>query len=332
MDLEIAKNIVFSTLEGKATTMQQKMVEEWLADPQNMELYFKWLEEWEKNNPQFLPDTEQAYQTFLAKTSLEKESKSFTLTKNNAPKKFTNRRLWLGIAASVALLFASVGIFFKDQIIYKEYKTAFAEVQNITLPDKSTVVLNANSSLKVPRFGFGTETREVFLQGEAEFSVTHTIDNKRFIVRTPDKLKVEVLGTEFVVYSRPRGTKVALHKGKVQLHQEESKQKPLEMKVGDVVTVDKKGTFQLQSTKNALANNSKAWKEHSFSFESTSLQEIAYQVEENFGVKVQISDYQLSKRQISGDYKAESAEELLKAIAEILGVEVSKNDELLIIN
>ncbi len=327
MDNNIAKNIVFSTLEGKATTMQQQMVEEWLAESQNIELYFKWLEEWEKENPQFLPDTDQAYQTFLSKTNLQVTENKLNTAKNINQKHFIIRKLWVGIAASLVLLLASLGVFFKDQILYKEYQTAFGEVQNITLPDKSTVVLNANSSLKVPRFGFGTETREVFLQGEAEFSVTHTIDNQRFIVRTPDKVKVEVLGTEFVVYTRQRGTKVALHKGKVQLHKEESKQKPLEMKVGDVVTVDKKGTFNLQSAKTTLANNSKAWKEHSFSFERTPLQEIAYQIEENFGVKVQISDNELAKREISGDYKADNAEELLKAIAEILGVEVERQNE-----
>ncbi len=325
MEFDIAKNIIFNTFEGKATSMQQKMVEDWLAKPENTELYFKWLEEWERETPQFLPDNEQAYQTFLSKTILTTHENKLTVEKQITSKGGFVRSLWFKFAASVVFL---IGIGFwllKDQILFKEYKTSFGEMKNITLPDESTVILNANSSLKVPRFGFGKSTREVFLQGEAEFSVKHTIDNQNFLVKTPDQLVVEVLGTEFLVYARQRGTKVALHKGKVQLHSLKEKQaKVLAMKAGEVVTVDKKGVFKLQAEENVEVH--KAWQEHQFVFDHTSLQEIAYKIEENFGVKIQITDSLLAQRTITGTYQAQSAEELLQALEAILDVQVIKEN------
>jgi transmembrane sensor len=325
MEFDIAKNIIFHTFEGKATPMQQKMVEEWLAKTENTELYFKWLEEWEKETPQFLPDGEQAYQTFLSKTDMALDEGKLAAGKQIASRRGSIKTFWFRFAASIAIILG-VGLWLsKEQILFKEYKTSFGEIKNITLPDESTVILNANSLLRVPRFGFGKSTREVFLQGEAEFSVTHTIDNQNFLVKTPDQLVVEVLGTEFLVYARQRGTKVALHKGKVQLHSLKEKQdKVLAMKAGEVVTVDKKGTFKLQVEENVEVY--KAWQAHQFVFDHTSLQEIAYKIEENFGVKIQITDSLLAHRTITGTYQAQSVEELLQALEAILDVRVIKEN------
>ncbi|TAG49514.1 MAG: iron dicitrate transport regulator FecR, partial [Runella slithyformis] len=192
MEFDIAKNIIFNTFEGKATPMQQKMVEEWLAKTENTELYFKWLEEWERETPQFLPDNEQAYQAFLSKTSLATHENKLIAEKQITSKSHFGKSLWFKFVASIVFF---IGFWLlKDQILFKEYKTSFGEIKNITLPDESTVILNANSSLRVSRFGFGKNTREVFLQGEAEFAVKHTIDNQNFLVKTPDQLVVEVLG------------------------------------------------------------------------------------------------------------------------------------------
>lgn len=325
MDLEIAKNIVFSSFEGKATPMQQKLVEAWLAKTENMELYFKWLEEWEQETPQFLPDIEKAYEGFLSKTASMAEQSNLTVEKQSSLRKSFIYSSWFRFAASIAF-FIGIGLwFFKDKIQFEEYTTSFGEVSNITLPDGSTVIINANSSLKVPRFGFGKSTREVFLQGEAEFSVKHTADNQNFLVKTPDALVVEVLGTEFLVYTRKRGTKVALHKGKVQLHTIKNKQeKVIEMKAGEVVTMDKKGDLKLQAEKNVAV--AKAWQEHQFIFDHTSLQEVAYKIEENFGVSVEITDTVLAQREITGTYQAQNVEELLEALKEVLNVQVMKQN------
>jgi ferric-dicitrate binding protein FerR (iron transport regulator) len=70
------------------------------------------------------------------------------------------------------------------------------------LPDNSTVILNANSSLRYQENWEAELLREVWVDGEAFFSVVHTHNHQRFRVNVTDDLKVEVLGTEFNVKDR----------------------------------------------------------------------------------------------------------------------------------
>jgi ferric-dicitrate binding protein FerR (iron transport regulator) len=312
MELVLAKHLAVSTFTGTTTPMQQQLIEQWLAEPAHQELYYRWLEEWEQANPQFLPDTGRAYQTFLAKTSTP-----LAQAKPLAPARPLRGWRWQ-VAATLALLLVAGTWWGWEAIWYQTYQTAYGQVRTVALPDQSTVVLNANSHLRVPRFGFGARTREVYLRGEAEFSVRHLPQHQRFLVHTPDGLVVEVLGTEFGVYARPRGTKVALHHGRVQLHA--PAQPVVAMKPGEVATVDAKGGLHLQPQP-VLKPAAKAWQEHTFGFDNTPLQDITYQIEEHFGVKVQV-DLALAQRRLSGEFQASNADELLQAVAQVLGVRV----------
>ena len=84
----------------------------------------------------------------------------------------------------------------------------------IRLPDSSTVVLNAGSTLRYP-FPFESAKREVVLHGEGYFSAQH--DAKRpFHVRA-NNVDVEDVGTRFVVsaYSSSPATQVVAVEGAV---------------------------------------------------------------------------------------------------------------------
>ncbi len=310
-------------LSGNATPLQRKLMEEWMAaDPANVEQFYEWVEEWETEHPQVFPDSEQAWEKFAAQLDTP-QTKS--LAGRTIPLKkthFWTQNRWLGwVAASVVL--AITFVFTKDTIFYTSYQTAYGEIKTIQLEDGSRVVLNTHSLLRVPRFGFATGTREVFLEGEAEFSVTHKPDNQHFLVHTPDQLEVEVLGTEFVVYSRSKGSQVVLTKGKVQLRSLQSpKDKPLVIKPGDVVTVDRKGTFSVQSIPST--QNYTAWKEHRFVFDHTSLREVATLIEENFGVSVELLDSALYDRTLTGTFRAENASEMLQALSELMNLTIQK--------
>ncbi len=92
--------------------------------------------------------------------------------------------VWKVAAAFIGMLFlAGIGWWYYDyEIRTALYATTFGEVKNITLPDGTGVVLNANSSLRVSDNTSEDSVREVWLEGEAFFSVTHTPDHQRFIV------------------------------------------------------------------------------------------------------------------------------------------------------
>ena len=197
-----------------------------------------------------------------------------------------NRPFWLA-AASVVLVIVLAGLLFRNQIIYQTYTTAFGETRSLTLDDGTSVRLNANSSLRVPRWGFGRTSREVLLMGEADFSVTHTPDDQKFVVKTVKDFEVVVLGTEFTVFARNRGARVLLNKGKVQLHYQENKiARQVTMKPGDLVTLDPENHIALKMRKQPqlppIGN------EKRFVFEETTLEEVAYMLEENYGLQVEI--------------------------------------------
>lgn len=336
MKSQLSKNSAFTYFSGNATPLQKKLMEEWLREEQNREQFYQWLEEWETESPQVMPNSEKAMNAFLARIeNAEAHANSQedrTLEEvERLPARPWRMRWW--IAAALVLLCLATAWQTRDVLLYQTYETAYGEIKAIRLDDGSAVTLNAHSALTVPRFGFGASTRQVSLKGEAEFIVAHTPNHQRFLVHTPTGLEVEVLGTEFVVNTRAKGTKVALHKGAVRLRSLQAKaQKPLLtlMHPGDVVLVDRQGNVNLQSGQVTAAYS--AWKEHRFVFDQTSLQEIADQMHENFGWQVRIPDSALASRTIAGAFKADTPDELLQVLSELLGFHVTKQGKQVILS
>lgn len=314
MKPELSKHMITRSFEGRVTPLQQTLIAEWLDQPVNVDLYFQWLEEWERANPQFLPDTERGYERSLQGVQLQAEPVIRVMPQ-------LNRGRWL-LAASVLLtLLAGLGWIGRDAILRVEERTAYGEVKTLTLPDGSRVVLNANTRLKRSRWNFGAGTREVWLTGEAEFSVRHLTGHQPFIVHTTNGLNVRVLGTEFVVYSRSRGSRVVLNKGRVQLDADQNTRlKPLIIRPGDVATLSAQGHFTLRHHQSVPVHT--AWKDHRFTFENTPLTEVAYRITEQFGVTVEIPDTTLANRKLGGTFKAETAAELLAVVAQMLDAAV----------
>ncbi len=318
MSQEIYKQAVTALFDGRATPLQKALIGEWLVDIANQELYFLWLEEWELQNPQIITDSDFAYQRLPNPNVADSPIETTLLPLKN------RINIWGWLVASIIILLAGSGYLFREAIWYEQYETAFGEIRTVNLSDGSQVMLNANSTLKVSRFGFGKNSREVLLNGEAEFIVRHLPNHQRFIVRTPDQLEVQVLGTEFMVYSRARGSKVVLNKGKVQLRSLKSQDtKPLVITTGDIVTISTQGQLTLKHNQSLAIHSD--WKDHRFTFDNTTVAEIAYQITERFGVQVVISDSLLANRTLGGTFKAETAEQFLQVMADILEVKIIRN-------
>ena len=52
----INQAILMNHFSGNATLLQKKLIEEWLAVPENVEYYYECLNEWENKNAQFVAD------------------------------------------------------------------------------------------------------------------------------------------------------------------------------------------------------------------------------------------------------------------------------------
>ncbi|GAB4038369.1 FecR family protein [Spirosoma jeollabukense] len=316
MKTQVSKETLFTYFAGRATALQKQAIDEWAKDSINREVFFECLAQWESQNPQFVADDRKALERHRQRM-LDQQTEPATAELPALEEPVTYQippvgMRWM-IAASVSLLLVVGGLFFKDELLYTTYSTAFGETRTVKLTDGSQVTLNANSSLRVPRFGFGQKTREVVLLGEADFSIRHLPNHQRFVVQTNKNFEVVVLGTEFLVNTRERARKVVLNKGKVQLlYQEGKTSKQLMMKPGNLVTFDQKGRINLKQTPNPQEFTS--WKEHRFVFDGTTLAEIGTLFKENYGIELQIPDKTLAQWTISGAFKAYSAEELIETI------------------
>ncbi|MCA0228918.1 MAG: FecR domain-containing protein [Bacteroidetes bacterium] len=323
MKRDISKELIFSHFAHKSSPLQRKMIDEWLQTEANEEQYFAWLEEWENTHPQYLPKSEAALENYEAFLEANPHSQLPTEMPASESVVSSNRRYWFRwlAAASVVLVLGGVGWLFRSSLLYQTYQTAFGETKSVRLPDGSKVTLNANSLLRLPRFGFGTKNREVFLKGEASFSVTHTPDHQKFVVKTNKQFEVVVLGTEFSVYARQRISKVVLSKGKVQVRYQQGRtQKQIVLTPGDLVTLDRENNMDKKAVSHP--QNYAAWEQKRFVFEETSLQDVAYLLQENYGLEVEIKDKELSERVIMGSFRAENVDQLLQSISELLDISV----------
>ncbi|MDH7463907.1 FecR domain-containing protein [Chitinophagaceae bacterium 26-R-25] len=260
-----------------------------------------------------------------------------------AIQKEKSRIVWLRpmlVAASFLLVAAtSVWLFLKheNQNVYlTEVKTVSGEIKRITLPDGSTVVLNANSVLKVPKVWRDNGKRNVWIEGEAYFTVAKKkVSADIFIVHTKD-VDIEVLGTKFNVNTRNDQSTVALEEGKVQLAVKDiapskagKKELPVVMKPGEVAVVNKNDVVKLDA--DSTINMYSGWAHNEFHFNYTSMPEVARLIQDTYGYGVVISDSTLWRVKISGEFRAGNIEDMAKVLEVILKKKITIKDKTLVI-
>lgn len=330
MNEGMTKERLFDYFAGKATALERSQIDAWSRDSAHERQFYDWLDEWERAHLQYTADEPAAldrYRSFLAANPAGAVPAPPTAVPARSSWFISRRTGWWAVAASVAI---GIGLFgFSGQLLTKTYTTGYGETRTLNLPDGSTVTLNANSSLRLSRFGFGraafgSPSREVRLRGEALFSVAHTPTHQRFVVQTDNGPEVVVLGTEFTVFARPRGTRVVLNRGRVAVRYQppDHQLQQVTMRPGDRLFLSRQGDVRHQHAP-ALPTGP-AWADHRFVFEQTPLNEIAATLGETYGLRVEIADGQTGQLTLSGAYPARNADELLSIIAEVLNLTITR--------
>jgi transmembrane sensor len=252
------------------------------------------------------------------------QSRNSTVDKKVVDEKKGKSFGWLKVAASLLLFVAAVFIYFlRPQTDFYTVKTNYGETKKITLPDGSKVVLNANSILKYKK----ENTREVWIQGEAFFSVVHTKNNEKFLVRTLDNLSVQVLGTTFNVYNRKSKVKVVLNSGKIKLQLEGKSD--VVMKPGELAEF--KNSEQTYYIKDVDPSIYTSWTNKKLIFKNTPVREIAKLIEDTYGVEVIVSEARLNNQKVSGTIINENLDGLLYAVSETVEMKVLKEKDRIIL-
>jgi ferric-dicitrate binding protein FerR (iron transport regulator) len=233
---------------------------------------------------------------------------------------------WLKIAAAFTLIAVCTGWFFlsntKDNAPDGIETVANAnEARYIQLPDGSSVILNAGSTLEFPE-SFNEKVREVYLAGEGYFDITHD-PSREFIVHT-GKLKTTVLGTAFNIqaYSGQGNITVTVTRGKVRVS--DDKKDFGIVNPNEQITFDSGHNFERQVITDS--HTVTAWMEKDIYFNDVTLQQVVDQLEKRFGKEIEITNDQIKNCRFTATFiKGEDIEQMLRIICEFNGAAFEKN-------
>lgn len=261
------------------------------------------------------------------------------LHEDPVPHVHSGKKWALSIAATI-LLFVAGWFVWQDRQQLEDanwmvFTTKYGEKRKVTLPDSTIVILNGNSTLKIPAIWDESTSRTVWLEGEGYFEVSRsqTPDMAYFIVHT-NSMDVKVLGTKFNIDAYKVKATVALKEGSVEVlykddRLKENKQTVLQMKPGEVVTVAPSAAPVVSSTiTDAVAD----WTSNEYHFEYTRLHEIGEMINERFGYTMKFSDDLLQNRSMNGHLHASDLDELLYALEITLNITIEKKDKELVVS
>lgn len=260
----------------------------------------------------------------------EVETGGARVVKMNSYKKLR----WIAAIFLGLLLVAGGTYYFNWQNAEVAIATNYGEMKTIDLPDGSSVILNAHSSIRYLKHWRNDRPRKVNLQGEAFFKVNHLNKNpgkikesERFIVTTAD-LNVEVLGTTFDVKSRHGQTDVILESGKVRVAFNQGKQKDVTMIPGEMITYSS-STHALYRTVTEPAVET-AWIDKKLILDNITVNKIIRYLEDNYGYRVELSDTAIGSKKMEGTLMLDNLQDILFVLSTSLDIKIEKKDSTLL--
>ncbi len=193
----------------------------------------------------------------------------------------------------------------------------------ITLPDGSTIKLNANSRLEYPEHFSGTN-RKVKLSGEAYFDVIHDASHP-FLVEI-NNVEVEDLGTSFNISAYPGKAQLVVNvvTGSVRLSD-------TNQHVTTVLTAGSSGKFLTETGKitvsNELSPNFLSWITQELSFRHTPLSKVFEELENIYHVPIVIADSEITTISYTANFDKFKIEDIVNIIAKTHHLSVKKQGE-----
>lgn len=247
----------------------------------------------------------------------------------------------LKYAAVIAFIFALGIIGFRSftanrqsaEVVWNTVEAPYGSRSKVTLADGTQVWLNAGSELKYAS-SFGLRDREVYLTGEAYFSVTHS--KKQFVVNT-SYIEVRVHGTEFNVkaYKEEKYVQTTLVKGSVSIvkkYPTRSGKHKITLKPNQTATFNILSKAQGAGLEKRQEANGKgkaeelevatninpvlytSWKDTKWLIEGERLSSLAKKLERRYNVIISFESKSLEKYRFTGTLTDETLDQVLHVI------------------
>lgn len=242
--------------------------------------------------------------------------------------------IWFGVSARSGRSHAV-------PVTMSEVVTRRGEHARLRLPDGTEVVLAPASSIRYTS-DYGVRHREITLDGEALFTVTHDAE-RPFLVRTRHAMATD-LGTTFVVraYATDPATDVVVAEGSVHIARLQeyipgvdiarrtpevspfpSHDSSVVLGAGDFVRISQDGMLRVR--RHIATDPYFAWVNGRLAFDGATLADAASQLGRWYDITVVIADSAIGQRHLTGSYDEESWGDVVRLIAASLDVRVERS-------
>ncbi|GHT76561.1 iron dicitrate transporter FecR [Bacteroidia bacterium] len=225
----------------------------------------------------------------------------------------------ISIAASLLILISlTIGWFKTNQatpaeVLYSDVTTSYGETKIVTLPDGTTVTLNACSHISYLN-QFENNERRVKLEGEAYFQVTRN-EKQLFIIIT-NQFDVNVLGTEFNIkaYQNDEIYAVNVNSGKVQVEMPEA---TIRLVAEEHLAIDLLNDSYSKYKENQPVAG---WRKGYLHFNKAPIRDVANELERIYHCSIEFAPDQVFDNLISGEHANPNLESVLKSIEYTSGI------------
>lgn len=323
--------IIIRYLDGTATDSDKEQLLTWLKESdKNLHSYSEFRDVWfaSQSNSSVHSDMEKALKRLEKRIKGKESEKKINIV---SPYNFYKTAR---VAAFFTLLFI-IGITFyhigrnvtkKDILILNHLITDSGSKRCFVLPDSTIVWLNSNSKLEYPTT-FSESSREISLEGEAYFEVSHDV-NKPFHVHAGD-MDIEVLGTHFSVENYPdkKGVEAVLAEGRIKVTGSEIPV-PLVLEPGELIRYDKSNKQTV--VKKVDAENYISWIQNELTFDNAKLADIVMNLKKWYSIDIECDSSIGQNLSMSFTlHKGEDLDEILKAMTLIIPVRYYWKDNVL---
>jgi len=326
MSPAITQELFTAYVQGTASATDAAAVRAWLAQPASQLLAQYWMgQHWEElaAQPTALAD-EPNFEALLGQV----HGRLGLGQSRQLPAAAPAWRRWAAAAAVAGTVLggSSWWLYSQRPVAAQQIATAYGQTRTVQLPDGSSVVLNGHSTLRYPATWAVGKPREVWLDGEAYFSVQHQADNQRFLVHTTAGFNVEVLGTKFTVSRRRNQGRVVLLSGKVRVHFENRQQPDVVLKPGELVETREVQPAQPVVTAYRAVHTAPyaSWKDAQLVLDETSIAELATRLQDTYGLEVVVATPELNQRRVTGTVPVRDLTVLLQSLEEIFHLQATR--------
>jgi len=223
------------------------------------------------------------------------------------------------MALVASIFFFSIIYFNIDTKYYSQnYKTEVAQQAHFDLPDGSSLWLNAKSEVLVY---FDDDRRQItILKGDAHFDVAK--DKQRPFIVSYEQHQFIALGTAFTINTRPfLQLAVTEHTVKVNY-------KHINRVIQEGYITEFNEYWQTATVIQSQPN----WREVKLNFKARHLKDVLTQIQPYISERIKLLNQDMAYELISGTVNLEKPEQALKLITSGLGLEVTNENNLIILN